>query len=241
MPSFNGQACATPVYLDASGQPTNRNGAVTIVPTAYRVSGVNTYTAAGTTYTTSRNTYVATCGSDMPLIGNGQTLRLQPGTYFFSGTDVRMSNGGTITCDGCTAGGPGVTLVFTGNNAASVGTLRITGGNYTLIAPGTNSGNPSVFDGIVVYRDNLGDTSNNPNDSMKITGNPNSTIFGAFYVPTGAFEMYGTSGMNQTTAGNCVAVVAASITFGGNSDANIDACESNGTRVARTRYVRFVL
>lgn len=50
-----------------------------------------------------------------------------------------------------------------------------------------------------------------------------------------------TTGMNQTTAGNCIAVVAAEITFSGNSGANIDACESNGTRVARTRYVRFVL
>lgn len=239
MPSFNGSTCVAPVYLNAAGQSVNRSQAVTIVPTAYRANGTNTYTANGTTYSVSRNTPVATCGNDVPSIGNGQTMRLQPGTYFFSNGNLDMTTGGTITCDGCSAGSAGVTLVFTGSSASNVGTLRITGGNFTLIAPGTGYGNPSVFDGIAIYRDDLGNTSNSPQDSMKITGNPNSTLFGGIYVPTGAFEMYGTSGMNQTTAGNCVAVVAASVTFSGNSAANIDACESNGTRVAHVQYVRF--
>lgn len=152
-----------------------------------------------------------------------------------------MSNG-NITCDGCTPGGAGVTLVFTGSNSNSVGNLQITGGNFTLIAPGTaTNANPADFMGTVIYRDDLARVSNSANDTMIITGNSTSTLFGAVYSPTAEVRLVGTTGMNQTTAGNCIAVVAAEITFSGNSGANIDACESNGTRVARTRYVRFVL
>ena len=53
----------------------------------------------------------------------------------------------------------------------------------------------------------------------------------------GTLDTMGLRGFDLVNA----AVVAAEITFSGNSGANIDACESNGTQVARTRYVRFVL
>lgn len=240
MPNFNNSNCVTPLYFDAAGAPTTANKAVTIVPTAFRSSGANTYQPItnGPIYTTSRNTNTTICG-DIGIT-SGQTLRLQPGTYFFNNSSLSMT-GGAITCVGCTPGGAGITLVFTGDSANKVGNLSITGGDFTLIAPGTGSGNPSVFDGIVVYRDDLGDPSNATGDIMKIRGNPNSTVFGAFYVPTGAFEMLGNAGMNQTTAGSCLAIIAARILFSGNAEANIDACEANGTKVPRVRYVRFVL
>ncbi len=44
----------------------------------------------------------------------------------------------------------------------------------------------------------------------------------------------------MTTDPSCIAVVAAEITFTGNSTANIDACASNGTAVAQVKYVRLV-
>lgn len=237
MPSFNNSQCVDPIYLDAAGQPTTRNKAATILLTARNDYRTNTYTAGGRTYTISRNTNVATC-TDIDF--NSGTLRLQPGTYFFNNASLTMNSSARITCDGCTPGGAGVTLVFTGNNANNVGTFRAEGGEFTLIAPGQNSGSPPIFDGTVIYRDDLGATGNAPRFNMKITGNPSSTLFGAIYAPSAGVEMLGTSGMNQTTAGNCIAIVAAEITFSGNSAANIDACESNGTKVARVRYVRLV-
>lgn len=240
MPTFTGGQCASPTYLNANGTTANNQGnAAIILLTAYRTSGDNIYTARnGTNHTISRTSNVATCNTNIDL-KNGQTLVLQPGTYFFNDSSIDM-RGGNIICDGCRAGQEGVTLVFTGSNPNKVGTLRIEGGNFELIAPGPGYAHPPHFEGVVIYQDSIAATQNNTNKGFKITGNPSSTVFGGIYVPNNAFEMYGTSGMNQTTAGNCVAVVAAHITFSGNSSANIDACEANGTKVARVRYVRLV-
>ncbi len=252
MPTFgngaNNYPCAAPLYVDASGaEVQNQNQAARIYPRSYIDSNSLTqaqsvsYTGNGNrtlSFPITSTSYVATC-TDISI--SGQTLVLRPGTYFFNDASLSMSTG-TITCEGCDAGGPGVTLVFTGSNSNNVGNLQITGGNFTLIAPGTTSNaNPAEFVGTVIYRDDLARVSNSANDTMIITGNSTSTLFGAVYSPTAEVRLVGTTGMNQTTAGNCIAVVAAEITFSGNSGANIDACESNGTKVARTRYVRFVL
>lgn len=251
MPTFGNGAgnspCVDPVYLDSTGRAVNnQNSAATIYLAAYNANGAQqqsiTYrngNGNGTsTFNITRTSYVATC-TNISL--SGQTLVLKPGTYFFNNASLSMSTG-TITCDGCVAGGAGVTLVFTGSNSNNVGNIQISGGNFTLIAPGTASdANPAVFQGTVIYRDDLARVNNSANDTMIITGNSTSTLFGAVYSPTAEVRLVGTTGMNQTTAGNCIAVVAAEITFSGNSGANIDACESNGTQVARTRYVRFVL
>ncbi|MBR0673006.1 pilus assembly protein TadG-related protein [Neoroseomonas soli] len=247
MPTFGSGAgnspCVDPLYLNATGGVVqNQNQAATIYLAAYNPgrSDVVNYTQNGNarTYGVSQSTYAATC-TNISL--SGQTLVLKPGTYFFNNASLAMSNG-TITCDGCSAGGAGVTLVFTGSNSNNVGNIQITGGNFTLIAPGTDAlASPSIFRGTAIYRDDLAAVSNSANDTMIITGNSTSTLFGAIYSPTAEVRMVGTSGMNQTVAGNCIAVVAAEITFSGNSGAQIDACESNGTTVARVRYVRFVL
>lgn len=246
MPSFSNADCVAPLYVNATGQEvSNQNQATTIYLANYNptpAAGVNyaiNYTRSNgqaRTFSIAQSNYVATCTN---ISISGQNLVLKPGTYFFNNSSLSMSNG-TISCDGCVAGGAGITLVFTGSNANNVGNLQISGGDFTLIAPGIGSGDPGVFDGTVIYRDDLGRTSNSANDNMLITGNATSTIFGAIYAPTAPVTLLGTNGMNQTTAGNCIAVVAAEITFSGNSGANIDACEANGTRVARTRYVRFV-
>ena len=176
-------------------------------------------------------------------VGSGQTLRLQPGTYYFHNTSLQMSaSSAIIECQGCVRGGPGVTLVFTGSNANSVGGIDITGGTFTLIAPGPGQGAPPALDGIVIYRDNLGAVANQP--EIKIRGNTGSrtgnTLFGGVYVPTGGVEVEGTMSVNVTADPNCTSIVAGEITFTGNSTANIDACETNGTAVVRTRYVRLV-
>jgi len=224
MPSFNNQQCVNPTYLDAGGRPTNRNGAVGIQLTSH---------------TNANMTPTATC-TDI-AVGAGQTLTLTPGTYFFNNASLSQT-GGRIVCSGCSVGGQGVTIVLTGSNPNNVGNLRITGGEFNLNAPGTGFGTIGAYDGLVLYRDDFGRVSNSANDAIKITGNPNSTIFGAIYAPTAHVELEGTGAMNQTPtpAGGCMAVVAGEITYSGNTAVNIAACDDNGTPVARIVYVRLV-
>lgn len=184
-----------------------------------------------------------TQGQGVLTVGNNETLVLTPGTYYFYETSIAMSSSSAvIECRGCSRGGPGVTLVFTGNNASRIGGIDITGGTFTLIAPGPTQGTPGVYDGIVIYRDDYGATANQ--NVINIRGNTGSrtgnTLFGGVYVPTGGFSFEGTPSVNMTSDPTCVAVVAAEITFTGNSSANIDSCESNGTAVAKVRYVRLV-
>jgi hypothetical protein len=101
-------------------------------------------------------------------------------------------------------------------------------------------GTPTGYSGIVIYRDDLARVSNSANDAIKITGNPNSTIFGAIYAPTTHVELEGTGALNQTptASGGCLAVVSGEITYSGNTAININACEANGTPVPRIVYVR---
>jgi hypothetical protein len=219
-PSFS---CQAPTYRNASGNPSNANQAVSI-------------SLAGNTAVGSGN---AVCTNIS--VGSGQTLTLTPGTYYFNGADLSQT-GGRVVCSGCSVGGPGVTLVFTGANANSVGTIKITGGEFNLNAPGTGYGTPAGYQGIAIYRDDLARVANSANDAIKITGNPNSTLFGAIYAPTTHVELEGTGAMNQTptAAGGCLAVVSGEITYSGNTAININACESNGTAVTRVVYVRLV-
>jgi Flp pilus assembly protein TadG len=64
---------------------------------------------------------------------NNQTLTLTPGTYYVINRDF-VVHGGTINCQSCTPGGPGVTIVLAGNNP---GEIRLNGGDIRLNAPGT--------------------------------------------------------------------------------------------------------
>ena len=220
VPNFNNSDCRNPTYLDADGRPTNANRAVSVSLTPFTGGALT-----------------ATC--DNIAIGAGQTLTLTPGTYYFNGASLSQT-GGRIACSGCGIGGAGVTLVFTGNNANGVGNIQITGGEFNLTAPGRGLGQPAIYDGIVIYRDDLARVSNSANDAIKITGNSGSTIFGAIYAPTTHVELEGTGTMNQTPtgAGGCLAVVAGEITYSGNTGININACDANGTPVPRIRYVR---
>lgn len=231
MPTFTGGSCVAPTYLDASGRPTTRNNNQN-PPVEVRLTSV-----------TGNASPTATCADIAVGSGNNQIprLTLTPGTYYFNNASLSQT-GGTIACSGCSIGGQGVTLVFTGSNANSVGNIRITGGEFDIRAPGAGFGSPAVYDGIAIYRDDLGRTSPSSTDSIKITGNPNSTLFGAIYAPTAHVEFEGTGAMNQTptAGGGCLAVVAGEITYSGNSAININACEANGTRVTRISYVSLV-
>lgn len=226
MPRFRPMDCVSATYLDAAGRETRATAAVAI-----ELAGNDSANIAPT----------AVC--DDISVGNGQTLTLRPGTYYFNGASLRQT-GGRIVCTGCSVGGAGVTLVFTGNSPSGVGSLQITGGTFDLNAPGSGfgvaAGASNGLDGILIYRDDLARPSGAAPDAIRITGNPGSSLFGAIYAPTTHVVLTGTGGMSQarSAAAGCLAVVAGEITFSGNTAINISACEANGTAVARIRYAR---
>lgn len=227
MPTFSAGAgtCVDPVYRDAAG----------VVLTGRNARNSARYIDL-TPVISATATPTATC-TDIS-VGSGQVLRLAPGTHYFSGASLSMSaSDAVIECTGCSATtGEGVTLVFTGNNAADVGNLKITGGDFTLIAPGSGHGVPSIYDGVAIYRDALARVGNSANDAMRIEGNPSSTLWGAVYAPTSEIQISGNSG-TLPGVGGCTTYVAGEITFTGNASISIRACPGLGLNPPLAKYV----
>jgi hypothetical protein len=218
--------CANPVYRDAAGA---------IMPRVPRNSGRNSPTdpptgwttvePAGRTALTPSNAIPAICEDISP--GGNQSVVFNPdATYYFNGQDLTMS------VDTASITGRGVTLVFTGDSANNVGTIKVTGGTVDLVAPSV--GTPSIYDGVVIYRDVLATPANS--DMIQLTGNAGSTIFGGIYAPTTEVQVQGNTNNNPPPgagSGGCTAIVAGAITFTGASTININACGVTGTEIAR--------
>lgn len=235
IPRFTGNACVEPTYRDARNNILRGNGN----------NEPNGWVTMTLTSVTDRNAaprdYTATCGRNVQ-IGSGQTLRLTPGTYYFSGASL-IQTGGRIVCDGCSvAGRAGVTLVFTGNSSNDVGAIRLTGGTFELIAPGTGNGAPAAYDGVAIYRDNAGAVRNAAGDNIRIEGNSGSTLFGGVYAPTSEIQLVGTATMNPPPGASegCMSIVGGRISLSGNSAMNVNACQAYGTGVAQIWTVRLV-
>jgi hypothetical protein len=218
--------CADPVYRDALGA---------IMPRVPRSSGRNSPTDPPTGWTTVEpaGRTALTPSGEIPAIcedispGVNQRVVFNPGaTYYFNGQDLTMS------VDTASITGRGVTLVFTGDSANNVGTIKVTGGTVDLVAPSV--GIPSIYDGVVIYRDVLATPANS--DMIQLTGNAGSTIFGGIYAPTTEVQVQGNTNNNPPPgagSGGCTAIVAGAITFTGASTININACGVTGTEIAR--------
>ena len=163
--------------------------------------------------------------SDITLTVDSRTWNFKPGTYVFWETSLDVLNG-SLTCTACT-GGAGVTFVFTGSTPAKVGKVKITtNGIVDLDAPGTGT-----YAGVLIYRDNLGTSSGNP--QVQINGGANMQLSGAIYAPTSSARFNG----NSATA--CLILVAAEVDLGGNSAFNNVGCP-NPSGVPNTQLVRLV-
>lgn len=187
---------------------------------------------------------------DIRINTANDVLRLVPGTYFFWRADLDVTNG-RVECPTCT-GDQGVTLVFTGDpdtnsNGRGIGSVNITGGSVDLRAPSAAPWQSSIYRGILIYRDwratpnNTKNTNqtNNPN-TVRIVGNANGvSLNGMLYLPSTAVQLGGNT-TNTSTAYDCYAVVAATMTFTGNARLNIQGCDRLGTRLVQTRVVRTV-
>lgn len=162
---------------------------------------------------------------------SGNTVDLAPGTYVFFDSGIAF-NSGSITCTACTgSGNSGVTIIMTGTNPASIGTINVGGsGKIDLVAPATNDFN-AVFNAVLFYTDTTAAMGN----IVTINGSQTATLGGIMYFPASTVTFGGNGGGRAQT---CSEIIAANMTFSGASAFNISGCPP-GT-VPWTQSVRLV-
>ena len=128
------------------------------------------------------------------------TVTMEPGIYIMDGADLSMNNTSAhLTCNGCT-------FIFTTSTSdpSKIGEPDINGGEIDLTSPTTGT-----YKGLIFYQDRRAVANN----QVKINGNNNSYLEGAFYFPRAELTFQGTMGMNS----NCLQLVSKRVVFTGNS------------------------
>lgn len=151
------------------------------------------------------------------------TVTMEPGTYIFDGADLSMNNtGAKLTCNGCT-------FIFTTStsDASKIGKPDINGGEIDLTSPQTGP-----YKGIIFYQDR-GAVANN---QVKINGNNQSYLEGAFYFPRAELTFQGTAGMNS----NCLQLVSKRVVFTGNSAISNTCPAGSGASSFEGKRIRLV-
>jgi hypothetical protein len=185
------------------------------------------------------NTFIAANPSDGAIcnnvsIGPNDTLRLNPGIYYFNGASLAIR--GTVQ----SIGTGGVTLVFTNsNNPNDVGTIKINAqstvnltGPSTSLIPGYPEGK-----GVVIYRDARAQ-NNGPQNESHLNGGATMRLFGAVYLPTSDVQVNGNSGQTYST---CMPIVGYSLSFSGTANTTVDVSGCNNfTGVPTLRVARLV-
>lgn len=181
-------------------------------------------------------------------VTNGQTVNFAPGVYYFYNSTFQV-NGGVVQCTTCTNAN-GVTLVFTGNTGANIGTFTLNGGATLNLHAGSSTAtmaNPmngaQNYSGVLVYRDvrascNGGGTGAGCGGNFfttNINGGSNSHLDGAIYMPSTQMTYNGNATLSQTS---CTIIVANSISFSGN--VTNSGCSNYGTQTTQTRVARLV-
>jgi hypothetical protein len=138
----------------------------------------------------------------------GATLTLDPGIYYFNGSNFSVAGNATVT-------GSGVTLIFTGSGN-NWGTAAI-GSNASVTLSAPTSG---VTKGIVMY----GDRRMAVGTAFNLVGGGTQNFGGAIDLPKAALKF---SGGNGTTT-SCTQIIADTITFTGSSNLQVN-CAALGT------------
>jgi hypothetical protein len=202
-------------------------------------------TGSAVTYGFASSGGGAACsGSGTITVSNGATLTLEDNaTYFFYNTSLDVRNG-SVNCANCT-------LVFTGPNANSVGSITVNanGGGAVvqtnISAPRTNAFN-SVFNGVAIYRDKLATLPNGNTPNMMLDGGANVRIGGAIVGPTSRIRWNGNSSVVGSGGAvvNCGLLVGGEIILNGNGGYNLASasnCSSaygiNAPQVTAVRLV----
>jgi hypothetical protein len=172
-----------------------------------------------------RNNREVYCGD--VRVNGGETVELEPGTYYIWNGSLIVQGGGTIECPNCT-NGQGVAIVLIGD-PGSIGGIQISG-NAAVTLRAARTALDADYNGILFYRDVRATTNNVNSPAVDIAGTAGVDLAGGMYFPSSHVRFIGTSG---TIA--CSVVVARSIDFQGTSD--VTGCAETGTRVPQTRMV----
>jgi hypothetical protein len=172
-----------------------------------------------------RNNREVYCGD--VRVNGGETLTLEPGTYYIWNGSFLVMGGGIVECPTC-VNGQGVVIVLTGEPHL-VGGIAIAGNAAVSLRAARDALDPD-YNGILFYRDARATTGSMNNPAVDVAGTAGIDLAGGMYFPSTHVRFIGTSG---TIA--CSVVVAASVDFRGTSD--VSGCAQTGTRVPQTRMV----
>ncbi len=139
-------------------------------------------------------------------ITNGSSIDFEPGVYIIDGGDFVVDGNSDVS-------GDGVTFIFTADDPADIGTLRLNGGATTsLIAP-SDDGNP--YAGVLFYQDRRA-PSYIDNQAIKnaINGGATTELLGALYFPSQELQFTGGADVGD----GCTQVIARRVRFSGNSN-----------------------
>ena len=170
-------------------------------------------------------------------VGSGETITLNPGTYYISGGNV-LIHGALIATNG-------VTIVLTNRDTSATATI----GSFDMQASGTlNIEAPTTgnYAGIAIYQDRRATdktvgggniTSSSPN---KINGNSSQRVIGALYFPNQQLTYNG----GGTAGAQCTQFVVRRIVFTGNNKTDVNQftsdCADKGIKKVEATRVRLV-
>lgn len=217
------------------GYPLNDPYAGTPIPTAgpssysYKandISGTMTLQNAGDP---ANPTMITTPSTSLHLTSSDD-INLEPGIYVFDNVSLKVDGGATLSCNLCSPGGLGVTLVFTGSSSSQVGSVDINGGaSVTLNA--TASG---TYSGMLFFQDPIAPNTNS--SASDFNGGANIQLTGALYFPSSDVTVTGNVGGSS----ECTLVVSDTVQFTGSSTLETTKCSNYGYKIASSIRVTLV-
>ena len=152
-------------------------------------------------------TISAGCYTGNLTVGNNATLVMNPGTYYIDRGSI-STNGGTIT-------GDGVTIVLTSSSGGNWSTINLSGHSTVNLTAQTSG----TFSGLVIYADRR-----MPNHTgMSIGGGSSQSFSGDFYFPSTTVTFGGNG-----SSSSCTRLIAHTISLDGTSTF-ASSCSGMGT------------
>lgn len=156
------------------------------------------------------------CGGLTVQNGN---VTFSPGTYIINNGDFDVRGTSTLA-------GDGVTFILTGDSAAKVGNLKITGGTVANLTASTSG----AYEGVLFYQDAIASAGG----SNSVLGGSSMELEGALYFPSQEILFSGGSGAKPA----CLQIIADKVTFQGNGYVGNDSSRCGDLNVKKITQVR---